>query len=165
MTGQPIMECRFCGRDDLTPQGHKSHETHCDENPNPGIPYDQQQQLDLIESQEGARNTDESPNPDQSVAGSSEGLPSVKKLGERKNDDVNEPVADGGERQCPLCGHDDVLEAADAKEAYISAVDKPHPKAVLGYELADWACQNPECAALWGSKYHEPLPMDAVISA
>ncbi len=159
------MECRFCDRDDLTPQGHKSHETHCSENPNPGVPYDVQKDLGLLESKEGTE-PDDHPNPDQSVsAESSSGLPSVERLGPDKNTNPTEAVTDGGKKECPLCGHDDVLEAEDAKVAYIEAVEKPNPKAVLGYELADHACQNPECAALWGEKYEEPLPMSVVIAA
>lgn len=172
MSGAQVCTCRFCGRDDLTPQGHKSHETHCDDNSNPGIPYDQQKQLGILdESQkEGADETpDETPNPDQSVSASSSGggLPPVQTLSGGKNTSQTDPVAtDGSEPEsCPLCGHDDVLPASEAKEAYIEAVDQPNPKAVLGYELADLSCQNPQCAALWGEKYEEPLPMEAVVNA
>lgn len=32
-----ICQCRFCDRDDLTPQGVRMHEQWCDENPLPGI--------------------------------------------------------------------------------------------------------------------------------
>lgn len=159
------MECRFCGRDDLSPQGHASHETHCDENPNPGVPFEQQKQLGILESQEEAA-SDDHPNPDQSVSeGSSEGLPDVDTLGPGKNSPKEEAVTDGGEDRCPICDHDDVLDAAEAKEKYIDAVEMPNPRAVLGYELAEKACQNPECAALWGPKYDEPLPMDVVVNA
>lgn len=162
---QRVCTCRFCGRDDLTPQGHKSHETHCDDNPNPGIPYDQQKELGILESHEGADELDEHPNPDQSVsADSSSGLPSVETLGPDKSPSEN-VATDGGTQECPLCGSDDVLDASESKEAYIDAVDQPHPKAVLGYELAEHSCQNPECAALWGEKYHEPLPMEEVVNA
>lgn len=164
MSVQRVCTCRWCGKDDLTPQGHKSHETHCDDNPNPGIPYDQQKDLGLLESQEGAE-PDDHPNPDQSVSNESPGgLPSVETLGPDKSP-TSKVATDGGERECPLCGHDDVIDASEAKAAYVEAVEMPNPKAVLGYELAESACQNPECAALWGPKYAEPLPMDAVISA
>lgn len=157
------MDCRFCDKDDLTPQGHKSHETHCDENPNPGIPYDQQKELGILESEEEAA-SDPHPNPDQSVSKGSEGLPDVETLSPDKSA-TQKPATDGGTRECPICDGEDVIDAAEAKAGYIDAVDQPNPKAVLGYELADSACQNPECAALWGEKYDEPLPMDRVISA
>jgi len=162
-----VCECRFCGKDDLTPQGHPSHETWCDENPNPGIPYDKQEELDLLEdnTQQEGDGSAEHPNPDQSVSSPTEGLPSVEKLAPDKSVPETEVATDGGNDECPLCGHDEVLEAADAKEEYIEAVDTPNPKAVLAYELADRACQNPPCAALWGEKYDEPLPMEAVVSA
>lgn len=157
-----FMECRFCDRSDLTPQGHKSHETHCDENPNPEIPYDKQAEMDLLEKEETAESGH--PNPDQSVSeGSDPGLPSVETLSGGKSEP--ETATDGGNRTCPLCGSGDVLDASEAKAGYIDAVEKPNPKAVHGYELADAACQNPECAALWGEKYDEPLPMSAVINA
>jgi len=164
-TGQPKLSCRWdgCERDDLSPQGHKSHETHCDHNPNPGISYTQQQDLGLLDEEERAT-PNGGPNPDQSVSEPSGGLPSVERLSPDKN--PTEKVAtDGGKSECPLCGHGDVLDAAEAKTEYVEAVEKPHPKAVLGYELADQACQNPECAALWGEKYHEPLPMEEVVNA
>lgn len=162
MTGQRICTCRFCGRDDLTPQGHQSHETHCDENPNPGVPYAQQKDLGILE--EEAHEPDDDPNPYQSVSDdSSGGLPDVETLSSEKN--AQDAVADGGTRECPICGHDEVLDAGEAKSAYIDAVDQPNPKAVLGYELADHACQNPECAALWGERYDEPLPMSVVLDA
>jgi hypothetical protein len=57
------------------------------------------------------------------------------------------------------------MDAADAKEAYIDAVAHPNPRAVLAYELAEHSCQNPDCAALWGPKYDEALPIDKVVSA
>lgn len=165
MTGQPLCECRFCGRDDLSPQGHRSHETHCDENPNPGVPYDQQQELGLLESQEGAE-ADPRPNPDQSVSSEGSGLPPVERLSAANSSQGSgQAVTDGGSRKCPLCGCDDVLDADDAKAEYIDRTDAPNPKAVLGYELADHACQEPACAALWGEKYDEPLPMKAVVNA
>lgn len=164
MTGQPLCECRFCGRDDLSPQGHGSHETHCDENPNPGVPYDQQKDLGLLESQEGA-DTDPRPNPDQSdSAEGSAGLPPVERLA-AVNSSSEDVATDGGERVCPLCGSEGVMDADDAKAEYIDRTDRPNPKAVLGYELADHACQEPACAALWGEKYEEPLPMKAVVNA
>lgn len=48
MAGSTVMrvcECRFCGRDNLTPQGIKMHETYCDDNPHPGIAPEQQAEL------------------------------------------------------------------------------------------------------------------------
>lgn len=159
MTGQAIT-CRFCGRDDLSARGLTSHETHCDENPNPGIAPAKQKELGILESEA----PDEEPNPDQSVsAASSGGLPSVETLSGNKNSP--ERVADGGERSCPCCDSDDVLDATDAKTAYIEAVEKPNPRAVLAYELAEHACQNPDCAALWGPKYDEAIPMREVVEA
>jgi hypothetical protein len=163
MTG---FECRFCGRDDLSARGITSHETHCDENPNPGISPAKQQELGILES-EGA-DPDDSPNPHQESDESAGGLPSVETLGGGNNTTESGQTAatDGGEvSECPLCDAADVLPAADAKTAYIDAVEHPNPKAVLGYELAEHACQNPECAALWGGKYDEPLPMKEVVEA
>lgn len=171
MTGQPIMECRFCERDDLTPQGHKSHETHCDENPNPGISYQQQKELGILDedSRKEEATPDDHPNPDQGVsAESSDRLPDVESLSPNKNGGgpTTEPVTDGGEpSECPICGGDDVTEAKEAKADYLGAVENPHPKAVLAYELADWTCRAPECAALWGEEYHEPLTMEEVVNA
>jgi hypothetical protein len=91
----------------------------------------------------------------------------VETLSPEKNSGGSErATTDGGrESECPLCGHDEVLPADEAKTAYVEAVETPNPKAVLGYEIADHACQNPKCAALWGEKYHEPLPMEEVINA
>jgi hypothetical protein len=163
MTGQPVMECRFCGRDDLTPQGHKSHETYCDENPNRGIPYDKQDELDLLESKEEAVEPDH-PNPDQSVSDESgSGLPSVEKLSGSKS--TRAAATDGGSESCPVCGTEEVTAAKEAKEDYIGAVEHPNPKAVLAYELAESACREPECSALWGPKYDEPLTMREVVNA
>lgn len=159
MTGQATISCRFCGRDDLSARGLTSHETHCDENPNPGISPSQQKDLGILD--EGA--TNDHPNPDQSASGTSSGLPDVETLSGGKS--TPEPVTDGGDRECPCCGTSDVLDAADAKESYIEAVDRPNPRAVLAYELAEHACQNPECAALWGPKYDEAVPMDQVVNA
>lgn len=163
MTGQPVMSCRFCDRDDLTPQGHKSHETHCDENPNPGISYDKQREMGLLESQEEAAEPDQ-PNPDQSVSdGPSSGLPSVETLSGGKSQ--SETATDGGERSCPICGGSDVLDASEAKADYIEAVEKPMGRAVLAYELAEWTCGDMSCAALWGAEYEEPLTMKEVVEA
>lgn len=162
------MTCRFCGRDDLTPQGHTSHETHCDDNPNPGIPYAQQKELGILESQEGAGTPEGHPNPDQSVSQPSGGLPDVETLSPDKSPpgSPESALTDGGEvAECPICEGADVLDAADAKAEYIDAVEHPNPKAVLGYELAEHACADPECAALWGEKFHEPLPMQEVVNA
>lgn len=172
MTGQRICACRWdgCPRDDLTPQGHKSHETHCDHNPNPGISYDDQQKLGLDDGPQAGGTPDGHPNPDQR-ADSSGGLPPVETLAGKKNpnESATQVATDGGTRSvpssCPLCGADDVLDAGDAKSAYVDAVDRPNPKAVLGYELADYACNQPACAALWGEEYHEPLPMSEVVNA
>jgi hypothetical protein len=36
-----IASCRWCG-DDFTPAGIGNHQRHCDENPHPGITYEQQ---------------------------------------------------------------------------------------------------------------------------
>jgi hypothetical protein len=40
-----VCECQFCDRSDLTPQGHRSHVTWCDENPHPGIHPEKQAEL------------------------------------------------------------------------------------------------------------------------
>ena len=169
MTAQPVMTCRFCGRDDLSPQGHKSHETHCDENPNPGIPHDRQKELGILEGttrQNGRKSRGTQPdqsNPDQS-ADSSGGLPSVETLSGSKNQ--GEPATDGGEPDsCPVCRGSTVMGAADAKESYTDEAAYPHPRAVLAYELARWTCEKPDCAALWGPEYDEPLTMSEVMEA
>lgn len=165
-----VCTCRFCGRDDLTPQGHPEHERWCEDNDNRGIPYEKQKELGILG--EGANDADDHPNPDQSVsAGSSApSLPDVETLaGNKTPGEGGRATTDGGEpsppSECPLCGHDDVIDAERAKSAYVEEADRPNPKAVLGYELADWTCNDPDCAALWGEKYHEPLPMVEVVNA
>lgn len=164
MTGQQICECRFCGRDNLTPQGHKSHETYCDENPNKGIPYDKQEELGVLEgtgSSESKEAPPDHPNPDQSVSDSAT-LPSVETLSPSKKQ--GEPATDGGEPdECPLCGAD-VLDAGEAKAEYTSQVEKPNPKAVLAYKLADWTCTARDCGAVWGDD-KEPVTMEKVVNA
>jgi hypothetical protein len=45
MAGLRICECQFCNRNNLTPQGLRSHQVWCDENPYPGIHPDRQQEL------------------------------------------------------------------------------------------------------------------------
>lgn len=156
------MDCRFCDRDDLTPQGHKSHETYCEENPNRGISYDKQAEMDLLDEKQEATEP-ERPNPDQSVSGTDSGLPSVETLSGGKSEP--KPVTDGGEPSCPICEGDDVLDAGEQKEAYIGEVDHPNARAVLAYNLAEWTCADPDCAALWGDKYDEPLTMKEVVEA
>jgi len=127
-----------------------------------------QEEMDLLDETEGA-GPSERPNPDQSVSNSDGGLPSVETLSPDKNQSPTEqPATDGGKPEsCPLCDHSEVMQASAAKAEYCGApeVEKPNPKAVLAYELADWACLNPECAGLWGAEYHEPLPMSAVVEA
>lgn len=114
-------------------------------------------ELGILETKEPSNGT----NPHQSDSAPSDRLPSVETL----SGDKNPTATDGGERSCPCCGTDDVLDAAKAKSAYIDAVENPNPRAVLAYELAEHSCQNPDCAALWGPKYDEAIPMQEVVDA
>lgn len=165
MSSKRVCACRWegCDRDDLTPQGVRSHETHCDANPNPGVPFEKQRELGLLEGTEGATAPDGDPDPDQSVAEPPDGLPPVETLAPGKSPPKAESEPSRG--PCDLCGCEDVLEASDARERYIASVARPDSRAVLAYELARWACQNPECAALWGGEFDEPVPMEVAIRA
>lgn len=174
MTDTAVCTCRWEECDETkTPQGIKSHETHCDHNPRPGVPYDQQEDLGLLDDDAGAEPTDE-PIPDQSdSAEPAGGLPPASTL----EPDVKSGVTaatDGGTGQhepeeCPLCGHESVTDAETAKAEYLEAVDEKDEKAngrvVLAYELADWTCDDMECAGVWGAKYNEPLTMAEVLAA
>lgn len=44
-TALRICSCRFCDRDDLTPQGLQQHQRWCDENPRPGVTPEKQDEL------------------------------------------------------------------------------------------------------------------------
>lgn len=166
-----LCACRFCGQD-KTPQGIRSHEQYCEDNPHPGVPYEFQEERGLLDEdaeKEGA-GPEPSSNPDQSAESGSgrlpdrSTLPAGKSEGEGGSPDPSR--TDGGNPgECPLCGGTDVLAADDALREYLDAVDSPNPKAVLGYKLADHACADPDCAALWGEEYVEPLPMEAVVNA
>lgn len=149
MSPKQICECRFCG-DRFTPQGHYSHEQYCDENPNYGIPYDRQEALGL---EPGASSDDV----DGSRRDEPEGLPPTETIGPNKKARDEPP-------SCPLCGGE-AMDASEARRAYQEAADRPHPKALKAYQLADHTCSNPNCAALWGEKYPEPVPMVAVMES
>jgi len=162
-----ICTCRFCG-EDKSPQGITNHERHCDENPNPGVPFDFQKEQGLLpddfEREGAADGSNPDPTQDNNPPG---GLPpreiassekTVRGLGDSKSDEGSEVA------QCPVCGHEDVLSAQKALDEYRKAVEHPLPKAVLAYQMADECCNNPTCAALWGDEYHEPLPMGEVLS-
>lgn len=149
----------------LTPQGHGNHETNCDENPNPGVPYDFQIEQGLLEIDMGGP-ADRNPDPDQSVENRSDGtLPPRETTARVKEVPSTQTSTDGGTDECPICGHEDTMDAENALSEYISVVEHPHPKAVLAYRLADKCCNNPTCAALWGDEYHEPIPMGEVLQA
>lgn len=168
MTGTAICTCRFCGQD-KKPQGIKSHETWCDENDNPGIAYDKQKELGILdESSEVEAESGDNPNPHQSVSESPNQLPNVETLSPDKSPSQpdKEALTDGGKpSECPCCEGSEVWEASEAKEWYKGEVDKPNGRAILAYELAEWNCKDPDCAALWGGDYDEALTMEAVMNA
>lgn len=165
MSGKSVCSCQWDGCDEvLTPQGIKSHQTHCDHNPNPGVPYAQQKDLGILEMEAEP----EHPTPDQSGS-SSGGLPSVSTLEPNKNPEV-EASTDGGTGQhepneCPICGHGSVTNAQTAKAEYLEDADGANGRVVLALELADWMCDDMECAGVWGAKYNEPLTMQEVLAA
>lgn len=162
MSGQQILSCHFCDRDDLTPQGHGEHERWCDENPNPGIAVAQQRELDILE--EGGPDSGSTPNPDQGHDSAPDGLPSVTEMA--GPDNSTGKATDGGEPQtCPLCDHSEVMSAAEAKASYRDEVGRPSPRAILAYEMTEWACMNPQCAAVWGGDADEPVTMAEVMDA
>lgn len=170
MTSPRICRCRFCGRNDLTPQGHTNHERFCDENPHRGISYDQQEDLDLEgeTTDPDADPTDADPRaasiPDDAASGN---LPPLTTLPSGSSVPVEgettdaEPDADPD--RCPVCESGETMDADDAKREYINAADQPIPRAVFAYELAEWTCTDPDCAAVWGDEYPEPIPMAEVM--
>lgn len=157
--------CRFCG-DKKTPQGIRNHETHCDDNPNKGIPYEDQLKHGILED---AGDSDET-GPDPNQNGDSSGLPEVTQLRASKSitedSDGQTAKTDGGKDEgCPKCGSSDVLSAAEARDFYLDAVDSPNKKAVLAYNLAEESCQNTACAALWGGKFEAAYTMEEIVNA
>lgn len=152
MSYKQICPCRFCG-DSFSPQGHYGHETFCDENPHQGVPYDQQEALGVGP---GAEDPDPPTGEERSRAGESDdGLPPVQMLSREKK--PREAPS-----ECPLCGGE-AMDASEALDAYREAVETPHPRAIRAYRLADHACEEPDCAALWGDEFPEPVPMQVVV--
>jgi len=156
MSSVGVMTCPWddCDRENLSPQGYTAHVTYCDHNPEPGIPRSKQQELGMIET-----DGNDWPSPDEPESPTSPSLPP------REEPEITEEHNDDDHRTCPVCDHGDVMDAEEAKAEYLSSCETVHPKAKKGYELADHACQNPHCGALWGDEYAEPLPMEVIINA
>lgn len=158
-----VCTCRFCG-EGFQPQGIDTHETFCDSNPNPGISYDKQAELGILEDAE-AEPPAGAPDPNQEREPEDGGLPPVTELSASKSVPPDDPEEPPEPDSCPNCGTSEVIPAEEMKDAYTERVEKPNGRAVLAFELSDWCCGEPECGTLWGAKHEEPVTMDEVLSA
>ena len=163
-----VCECRFCG-EPFEPSGIKNHETHCDANPNPGVPVEQQKKLGIYEEPgeeivaETEREADADAggaDPDQraSVTDGGATLPPRDTLpSSDKSPGAGESVSQAPEK-CPKCGSTDTVPAHAAREKFAEELGEEMPAGLRAtLDAGEEYCNG--CFSVFGGRYDEPWPI------
>ena len=154
--------CRWCD-EKYTAAGIERHEQYCDENPTPGITYEQQVELGLLGDGKGGT-TDTGTNPHQEAEVGDGGLPPRSSV--EASNKVSQTVrADGSDEssECPACGGENTLDSSDARSEYEQQEENPAAGVVLAFNLSERYCED--CFTLWGDEFREPVGLSEAVGA
>lgn len=149
MSAPRFAPCRFCG-EHFRPSGIKNHETHCDQNPNPGVPVGKQQELGILDSSEESEEHDGGTHRDQTetpAVGNS--LPPREETPDPDKSNSKAQVT-----SCPSCGSNDTMPSHQAREAFETHLDEIPSGLRVTMDATDLYCND--CWSVWGGELDEP---------
>lgn len=154
MSAPSACPCRFCD-ETFTPAGITNHQTHCDENPNPGVPVEKQKELGLLEDSSNEGKPTPDPDPDQRVA-SDGGLPTREVLPDGNNDGgaSTDSSASEAPSQCPGCSSSETMPAHEARRQYQKHLETVPSALLATFDACERYCN--ECFAVYGGELGEP---------